>query len=166
MPGNAFIKFKEVAKGESQQDGFHGDQGWIEIGDWSWDVEAESSFMKGGGASVGKPMPGALNFSHYYDVSSPTIFRNIVKGVHFEEVEVVMCKQTGSGKPEKYFRILMKSAFCTKVSTKGGEDGTVNQDVDLVFKHVYIEYYRQNNKGQLSQAGEFEWNISAMKVIK
>jgi type VI protein secretion system component Hcp len=42
MPGNAFIKFDGGApmKGESQQVGHEGDKGWIEMGDWSWDVEA------------------------------------------------------------------------------------------------------------------------------
>lgn len=166
MPGNAFIKFEGVPKGESQQEGFKGDQGWIEMGDWSWEVEAESSFMKGGGASVGKPMPGALNFSHYYDRSSPVILNRIVSGTHFPKVEIVMCKQTGSGKPEKYYRIEMKEAFITKVANKGGEDGAVTQDVDMVFKEILIEYFPQKNDGSLDSKVEFGWNIAQMKVTK
>ena len=68
MPGNSFIKFSDIAKGESFQEGHHGDQGWIEIGDWSWDIEAETSFLKGGGSSVGKPTPGNLSISHFFDL--------------------------------------------------------------------------------------------------
>ena len=58
--------------------------GWIEISDWSWDIEADTSFLKGAGASVGKPTPGTLCFSHYYDLASPVIMQKIVQGTHFE----------------------------------------------------------------------------------
>ena len=71
MPGNAFIKFDGVQKGESTHSSHNGDNGWIEISDWSWDIEADTSFLKGAGASVGKPQPGTLTFSHYYD--SPAV---------------------------------------------------------------------------------------------
>lgn len=163
MPGNAFLKFKEVSVGESFQKTHPGSAGWIEIADWSWDIEAESSFTKGGGAAVGKPMPGALSFTHFFDKSSPTIMKNIVKGVHFAEVTIEMLKQTGkSEQPEVYFTMVMKSAFTTKVSTKGGEDGAVTQDVELVFKDVSIDYKAQKNDGGLEAAISFGWDIAQM----
>lgn len=167
MPGNAFIKFKEVKTGESQQDSHPGSSGWIEIGDWSWDIESETSFLKGAGASVGKPQPGSLSFSHFYDLSSPVIMAKIVQGTHFEEVHIVMLKQTGSesGKGEVYFGMTMRNAFITKVSTKGGEDGSVNQDVEMVFKDVAVGYRPQDQKaGGLGTQVNFIWDISKMKT--
>jgi type VI secretion system secreted protein Hcp len=167
MPGNSFIKFEGVPTGESLQENFPGSAGWIEIGDWNWDIEAESSFLKGGGAAVGKATPGVLSFSHFFDKSSPQIMRNIVKGVHFAKVEIVMCKQTGAHDlPQEYFRIEMKQAFTTKVSTKGTEDGAVNQDVDMVCKDIYIKYKAQGNDGKLADAGEFQWDIAGNKLLK
>jgi type VI secretion system secreted protein Hcp len=166
MPGNAFIKFTTqadgVAPGESQQDGHLGKDGWIEIGDWSWDVEAEASHLKGTGAAVGKPTSGALSFSHYYDKSSPTIMQFIVKGNHFKEVCIDMLKQTGGDKPELFFQFIAKEAFITKVSSKGGEDGAVSQDVEMVFKQMSLGYKQQNNKGGLEAAKFFRWNIAEM----
>lgn len=162
MPGNAFINFGSKVKGESVQSAF---KDWIDIGDWSWDIEAESSFLKGGGAAVGKPQPGSLSFSKFYDKSSPNMMTNLVKGVHFDEVILVMCKQTGAHpEPQEYFRATMKKVFMTKVSTKGGEDGAVSQDIEIVFKEVKFEYKFQDDKGKLSPAGEFEWDIAANKV--
>lgn len=167
MPGNSFIKFEGVPQGESLQENFPGSSGWIEIGDWDWSIEAESSFLKGGGAAVGKATPGSLNFSHFFDKSSPQIMRNIVKGVHFGKVELVMCKQTGAHDlPQEYFRIELKDAFTTKVATKGAEDGSVSQDIEMVSKNIYIKYKYQDNKGKLSDAGEFEWDIAANKLLK
>lgn len=167
MPGNAFIKFSDVSEGESQQETHPGKNGWIEIGDWSWDIEAETSFLKGAGASVGKPTPGTLSFSHYFDTASPTIMNRIVQGTHFAEVYIVMLKQTGakSGDGEVYFAMSMKTVFITKVSTKGGEDGAVNQDVDMVFKEIAIGYKPQTGKdGTLGKQRNFGWDISRMKV--
>ncbi len=167
MPGNSFIKFAEVPKGESTHESHNGSTGWIEISDWSWDIEAETSFTKGSGAAVGKPTPGSLSFSHYYDLSSPTIMSKIVQGTSFSVVHIVMLKTTGdtSGKGDVYFGITMKDVFMTKVSSKGGEDGSVTQDVEMVFKSCAIGYKKQKDDGKLDETpSDFIWDISKMKT--
>ncbi|TDP62862.1 Hcp family type VI secretion system effector [Roseateles toxinivorans] len=166
MPGNSFIKFDGIKEGESFQSNRDGKQGWIEIGDWSWDIEAETSFTKGGGAAVGKPTPGTLSFSHFYDLSSPVIMGKIVGGQHFAEVVIDMLKQTGDkgGLPSQYFQIKMKEVFITKVSSKGGEDGSVNQDVEMVFKEIAVGYKPQKNDGTLEAPTDFNWNIARMNL--
>lgn len=166
MPGNSFIKFEKydggAAPGESLQKGHLGSGGWIEIGDWNWDVEAEASHLKGTGAAVGKPQPGVFSFSHYYDKSSPVLMQFIVKGMHFKSVTVDMLKQTGKEEPELFFQMMGKDVFITKVSSKGGEDGAVSQDVEFVFKEVAMGYKQQKNDGKLDSALFFRWNIAEM----
>jgi type VI secretion system secreted protein Hcp len=156
-----------VDKGESTHDSHNGEAGWIEISDWSWDIEADTSFLKGAGASVGKPQPGTLSVSHYYDTASPLIMQKIVNGRHFPKIHIVMLKQTGndSGKGEPYFGITMEEAFITKVSSKGGEDGSVTQDVEMVFKTVAVGYQPQKlTGGGLGKFMPFEWDIGKMKT--
>ena len=58
MAVNAFVSFFDKADGESIQ---KGKEKWIEIQGWDWGVEAETSWTKGGGASVGKPVPGRID---------------------------------------------------------------------------------------------------------
>lgn len=166
MPGNAFIQFKGVTTGESKADTHKGTDGWNEITDWSWDIEAETSFLKGSGAAVGKPTPGTFSITHPYDTAAPAIMTRIVQGTHFDEVQVVMLKQTGgsSGQGEIYFGVVMKSVFITKVSSKGGEDGSVTQDVEFVFKEIAIGYRPQDQDGKLLPQMPFGWNIAAMKT--
>ena len=60
MAVNAFITFFDKADGESLQ---KGKEKWIEIQGWDWEIEAETSWTKGGGASVGKPNPGKMNYA-------------------------------------------------------------------------------------------------------
>ena len=165
MPGNSFIRFDGV-KGESLHKTNNGKEGWIEISDWTWDIEAETSYLKGGGAAVGKPQPGTLSFSHYYDKSSPTIMSKIVMGKHFPKVWIVMLKQTGAkdGEGEPYFGITMQEAFITKVSSKGAEDGSVTQDIEMVFKIVAVGYRAQKEDGTLDAQIDFKWDIGQMQI--
>ena len=159
MPGNSFINFgKDVPMGESLQKGHEGKDGWIEVSDWSWDIEAEHSAAKGTGAAVGKATPGNLSITHYFDTSSPTILSKMVSGRHFELITIDMCKTTGNGL-QIYFQVQVNSAYVTKVSTKGGEGGYMNQDVEFVFKEIYVGYKAQTNTGGLEAAIPFEWSV-------
>ena len=159
MAINAFLSFFDKTEGESIQ---KGKEKWIEIQGWDWEVEAETSWTKGGGASVGKPNPGKLNFEHYFDTSSTVILGFICTGKAFPKVEIQMMKTTGKGSPETYLTVTMEAAFITKVSQSGTEEGNVVQKVEFVFKTIKIEYKPQNNKdGSLGAARTFNWNIPA-----
>lgn len=167
MPGNSFILFgtADVPDGESPQEVRPGSKGWIEINDWSWDIEAEHSNLSGTGAAVGKPTPGTLNFTHSWDTSSAAILTKIVQGKSFPKVYIDMLKNTGADKAQQYFQIVMASVFITKVSTKGSEDGKVTQDVDMVFKEVSVGYKAQNNDGTLVGSELiFPWSIATMQT--
>ena len=159
MAVNAFVSFFDKADGESIQ---KGKEKWVEIRGWDWDVDAETSWTKGGGASVGKPNPGKMNFEHYFDTSSTVILGYICTGKAFPKVELQMMKTTGKGSPETYFTMTMEGAFITKVSNSGTEEGNVVQKVEMVFKTVKIEYRQQDNKdGTLKAAKTYTWDIPA-----
>ena len=159
MAVNAFVSFFDKADGESIQ---KGKEKWIEIQGWDWEVEAESSWTKGGGASVGKPNPGKMNWEHYFDTSSTVIMGYICCGKAFPKVELQMMKTTGSAAPETYFTMTMEGAFITKVANSGSEDGNVTQKVEMVFKTVKIEYKPQDNKtGKLGAVKTYNWDIPA-----
>jgi type VI secretion system secreted protein Hcp len=172
MPGNTFIQFglpssPDVKPGESLQKGHHGDEGWIEISDWSFDIEAEHSVTKGTGASVGKATPGVLQITHYWDTSSTTILNKMVVGKHFPMITIEMLKSTGAADKagqQTYFQVKCTDAFVTKVSTKGSEDGSINQDVEFVFKEIYLGYKPQKNDGSLEGTRNFHWSVKDNKT--
>jgi type VI secretion system Hcp family effector len=159
MAINAFITFFDKADGESIQ---KGKEKWVEILGWDWDVEAGTTWTKGGGATVGKPTPGKLNFAHAFDMSSTVILGYICSGSAFPKVELQMMKTTGKGVPETYFTMTMENAFITKVSNSGTEEGNVLQKVEMVFKTVKIEYKAQDPKtGALVASKNYNWDIPA-----
>ena len=166
---NAFMKIKG-ADGESKQgngDGGNGNyRGWIELTNWEWEVTAETNWTKGGGASVGKPNPGSLNWEHYWDKSSPTILGYICTGSAFSEVKLEMCKSVGgtSGNSlQTYFKATLNDVFMNKVSQSVSEEGGITQKVEMVFKNIKIEYRQQGADprapGQLGSPISYEWDI-------
>ena len=161
---NAFMQI-DGAEGESRQGGY---EKWIEIQSWDWEVEAETSWTKGGGASVGKPSPGKMNWEHYWDRSSATLLGYICTGSAFASVKMHMCKSIGKDKPALFFSVLMKEVFITKVNQSATEEGNVSQKVEMVFKEIDIEYFQQgmdkHNPGALKQATKFHWEIPAGKA--
>ena len=157
---NAFMKVS-AAQGESKQIGA---EGWIEIQAWDWEVEAETSWTKGGGASVGKPNPGRMNWEHYWDKSSNVLLAYICTGTAFREIDLKMCKTTGGKEPSPFWTARLGDAYITKVTQSATEDGNVMQKVEMVFKSISIDYYQQgvvvNNPGMLKHANNFHWDIS------
>lgn len=159
MAGNAFIKFSDVPVGESLQKTHPGKEGWIEISDWGFDIESETNYLKGTGLAVGKATPGNLSISHYFDISSTTILSKMVAGQHFKNIWIEMLKTTGKDKPERYFQVIVTEAYVTKVSSKGSEDGSIGQEVEFVFKEIFVGYKPQKDNGQLDGTIPFDWSV-------
>ena len=156
---NAFMKIGK-ARGESKQEPF---VDWIELQSWDWEVEAETSWTKGGGASVGKPSPGKMNWEHSWDRSSSVILGYICTGTAFEKIFLTMCKSTGKEGRDPFFQVEMREAFITKATQSATEEGNVTQKVEMVFKKIQIDYSQQgvsaSSPGTLSNAGTFKWDI-------
>ena len=159
MAANTFITFFDKVEGESTQ---KGKEKWFEVQNWDWEVSAETSWTKGGGASVGKPSPGVLHFEHQFDTASIVILGYICTGKAFPKVELQVAKPSARGVPETYFTMTMEGVFITKVSHIATADGHVVQQVSVVFKTVKIDYQTQDARtGAMTAAKTFAWDIPA-----
>ena len=56
----------------------------------------------------------------------------------------------------------MKDVFITKVSSKGGEDGAVTQDVEMVFKGWRSATSSRRTRASSREPSTFGWNIAEM----
>jgi type VI secretion system Hcp family effector len=158
MVTNVFLRLDGVT-GECQQ---RGHERWIELQGWDWEVEAATSWTKGGGASVGKPKPGALTWSHLFDLSSIGLLGRIASGTAFASADLDVAKTTGKAVPETYLSLALQGVYVTKVTMSATEDGAVVQRVSMVFKRVTADYRPQDRKtGALGAPAEFSWDIPA-----
>ena len=159
MAANAFLTFFDKADGESIQKGH---EKWVELQGWDWEVEAMSSWTKGGGASVGKPTPGSLTCALAFNKSSTVALGYICTGRAFPKVQLDVTRDTGGGKQEAYFVMTMSGVFLTKVGLSASEEGQVSQRIELIFKTVAIDYRPQDPKtGSLGASSTFNWDIPA-----
>lgn len=158
MSGDAFLSLFDKADGESIQ---KGKEKWIEVRRWEWGIDAETSWTKGGGASVGKPDPGRITWEHAFDTASTVIMGYICTGKAFPKAELQVRKSTDKG-AETYFMMTMEGVFVTRVQNGGTEAGDVTQTVEMVFKTVKIEYKPLDPKtGKLGALKAYSWDIPA-----
>jgi len=73
---------------------------------------------------------------------------------------------TEADKPQVFLQMSFSSVFITKVANKGGEDGSVSQDVEFVCKEIGLSYKKQKNDGSLDTAIPWTWNIAQMTPDK
>ena len=158
----AFLSFFDEAQGESIQ---KGKEKWLELRGWSWGVDADSSWTRGGGASVGKPNPGRLTWDHDYDTASPVILGRLCSGTAFARAELQMLKTTASAAPATYLTIAMDGVLITRAGHVGAADGSVLQQVEMIFKSVKIEYRPQDPRtGKLGTPKVFAWDVTTGAV--
>lgn len=100
---------------------------------FSWEVTADSSFAQGGGASVGKPQPGAIRFTKLIDPSSIPTLQKITTGTSYPTA--VFTVTFGKGNAAATMVYEMENLFVTSV-TQSAADGLVTEDVAFVFKAV------------------------------
>ena len=159
MAVHAFLSFFDKAKGESI---LKGKEGWIELRGWDWEIEAETSWTKGGGAAVGKPAPGALRWQHDFDTSSAVIMGTMCTGKAFPKAEIQVLRTTTAGAPASVLTVVMEGVYITKVSTSCTEEGNVLQAVEMVSKTIRLDYVPQHAKtGKAGKVVTFNWDIPA-----
>jgi len=158
----AFLSFFDEAQGESVQ---KSKEKWIELRGWSWGVDADTSWTRGGGSSVGKPNPGRLTWDHDYDTASPVILGRLCSGTAFARAELQMLKAAGSTAPATYLTITMDGVFITRAGHVGAADGSVLQQVEMIFKSVKIEYRPQDRRtGKFGTPKVFGWEVTSGTV--
>lgn len=100
---------------------------------FGWTVTADSSWTKGGGASVGKPNPGSLRVTKPVDAGSIAAFHNIVSGSSFQTA--VLTLTSGKGNTTSTMVYEMTDLFVTAVAQTAA-DGLTAEDLSMVFKTV------------------------------
>jgi type VI secretion system Hcp family effector len=158
----AFLSFFDEAQGESVQ---KGKEKWVELRGWSWGVDADTSWTRGSGASVGRPNPGRLTWEHDFDTASPAILARLCNGTAFAKAELQMLKIAGSAAPVTYLTISLDGVFITRAGHVGTADGSVLQQVEMVFKSVRVEYRPQDRRtGKLGTAKVYAWDVTTGAV--
>jgi len=162
-----FIKLSDVKTGESTDKFFPGSEGWNELAECSWSIEAETSWTKGGGASVGKPSPGKFEIRRSIDSSSATVIKNMTSGRASPTVEIAL-RQEGRGENASDQTVLhytFEDVYFVNFSQATSEEGEVTELISFVYRTIKVGYRPTDPKtGKPGGEVTVEWNVPAGQV--
>ncbi|WP_027013771.1 Hcp family type VI secretion system effector [Comamonas composti] len=159
MAQDIYIKINGI-DGESQ-DSKHTNE--IEILNWNWKIEQESTMHTGSGGGAGKAKVYDLEFEHFVDKSSPNLMKYCLTGKHIPEAVLTVRKAGGS--PLEYLKITMTDVIVTLVAPNGSsvDEVKVREKIKLSFSKVKQEYTIQNAQGGTAGAVTAGYDIKGNK---
>ena len=113
------------------------DKAGEEVRSLDFDLEAISSWTKGGGASVGKPNPGKLSVRKTNNKSTAEFFRNIVSGKSFPEISFEYYDQG----QKLIYSMTVGNAYITEVNWLTPECNNcpkLEMKISMVFKTIEL----------------------------
>ena len=125
-------------------------------------VDADSSWSRGGGASVGKPNPGKMNWEHSWDRSGPTILRYIATGTSAPSATLtVRSDPQGNKAGFEYAKYTFTNIFFTSIGQGLNGPGRAVSKGSFVYRTVRVEAFAPSNPVPLSCA---LWDVVAGTV--
>jgi type VI secretion system secreted protein Hcp len=129
----------------------------IVVASYSVGVEAETSWTKGGGASVGKPSPGDFKFNMASNRALPRILNCITTGNAMPKAILsVRTDPPGNKAGFEYLRYTMEGTFFTAVDQAATGPGRGLVAISLVYKTLKVQEFVQ---GAPNQTQCLLWNI-------
>jgi type VI secretion system secreted protein Hcp len=146
-------------------DGRDAGGGWVALSSFGLDYAADTSFLKGTGASVGKAVPSELSLGLGIGKLMTAMLNNEIVGTAFKTVEVEAYASSGNGgnggKPTLVDEYIFNDAFVVDVSNQSDADNSV-QLVYKAFTHSHLVY---DQDGKLNAAASGGVGFDVAKAI-
>lgn len=132
-----------------------GHEKWIRVATLDWKATAQSSWTSGGGASVGKPLPDAIQLGLASGTWSQHFMRLMTQGKALSSV--IIDGVASDGRP--LYRMTLAGFFVTQYRLSSLPPTPLPQDeIKAVFKKVKIEYFAVAADGKVTTT-LVEWDI-------
>lgn len=128
-------------------------------------VQAETSWTKGGGASVGKPNPLEIEITKSFDAFSNQLALYITTGKSFPTMEFLWLVQNPKGDFSVVNKVELTGAFITEMMNSSATGCTsdcpvIAESYKMVYKTIKRTIYKQKD-GSYVQANVWTWDIPA-----
>jgi type VI secretion system secreted protein Hcp len=140
-----------------------GNEGWIRVAALTWEVEAESSWTKGGGASVGKPNPGKISLKLASGPWSTAFLRAITTGTTLDKPGGLIFLDHRAADGRLLVRLKMDGLYVTQYMIASASQELPQDQLKGVFKTVRLEYYYGASDPKVAPTA-LDWDIPALKV--
>lgn len=111
-----FLKVMDGGKGILGESTATGHQGWTAVDGIAWKIEAETSWLKGSSAAVGKAKASPIRWNQALDTTVPSLYQNITRGTALDSFTFDHVSP-GSTNGRPYLSLGLKEVFVTGLST-------------------------------------------------
>ena len=137
-------------------------EGWIQIARVDWQVDAGSSWTRGGGVAVGKPSPGPVSFKIPFGPWSTAFLRAIASGATLGTGGPIVVDQvTGDGR--LVLRMRLEGFFVTKYQVGLASAERPQDLLEGVFKTLRMEAYAVGADNKPAPT-VVEWDVPTLLV--
>jgi type VI secretion system secreted protein Hcp len=133
----------------------------IQILSFSWGGSQTTSVAGTGGSGAGKVSLAELSIMKTYDKASPKLFKSLCSGTHIKTGTLTASKAGGAGKP--FIQIDLQELFVTSLQISGSSEVPM-ESVSLSYNEIKIEYFVQNEQGNLASTGAITYNLKENKL--
>jgi VCBS repeat-containing protein len=157
-PGTKLTYFMRITDGGTSNT-------WFKLDDFSFGASAETSWVKGNGASVGKPLPEAFELTLGSGVAQSAFTMGLLQGTQLDRVEI----EAYAGDPARAAVVQefnFSSVFATAVKTSAGADGGTSNHLSFVYKAVDEALTPLTRDGIPNKTPfHFAWNVATMDDV-
>jgi type VI secretion system secreted protein Hcp len=149
-----FLAFEPEIVGDSTDPRHRGE---LRLLSYALGVEADSSWTRGGGASVGKPQPGDFRFTTELSRALPPIYKLITEGKAAAAATLTVRSDVpGNRLGLEYAKYKFTGLFFTSIDQALAGPGRVVAGLSAVYKSVQIELYEP---GSATPASCTKWDV-------
>ena len=141
-----------------------GVDGWFSLGSFSMGYDADTTYLKGTGASVGKPVPTAVTFGGLgINETLTTLLKNMTQGTAFRNIQVEAYNRSHEDSSnvklvDEYF---FNSAYATKLTTDADASASI---VYKSFTHSHVAYDPRTGQVDPSDSSKLGYDLTAPTV--
>jgi len=146
----AFLRLDPEIAGNVSVKGY---ENWIELDALSFDVGATTTWSKGGGVSVGKPVPGSLIWSQSFDETVLATLHRLMTGSAVSESVIELVKAGPLG-PVTFAQMSFTGALFSEIAV---DDDEVRQQV--FFRTLSQTIFAVDEAGIRKGGTTFTWDV-------
>jgi type VI secretion system Hcp family effector len=138
---------------------------YTELTSVQYGLQAEVSLLASPGPLAGKPKFGEIIITKNIDGLSNYIMNAMVRGIDFENMEIVATRGDGNGGLATMHKVELKNVYVTDFQTSSvegceGNCPSIAESVKFVYEAIRITTYKLNRNGNaVADDFKFEYNV-------
>jgi type VI secretion system secreted protein Hcp len=153
MAVDVYLKLDTI-EGESVRKGF---EKQIDILSYSWGGTQVTGVAGTGGSGAGRANLSDLSVSKYLDKASPKMFKALIAGTHLATGTLSSVK-AGTDVTKPFLTLTLGELFITSQQISASSETPV-ESVSFSYNTIKVEYFQQDDKGNLTSTGAVSYNL-------